>query len=1720
VYDVIFRVYADGDSTSHLDGNDETQPDPADKRGDLPNSANWVKIPGYDNADAATVAKIPSGYNDTIWQKASLTLPGGAGEPLIPWNIMLNSQEEIFSLISTRGFNSSNPTSPTATPKNTIRVWLEVFVFNGEGSPIRSSIYPNDGKGTAGANAAGIGLESLYGTSTPLNPKPYVKVFYIKTEAPRITNANVGSFTGATATNGIWNPDPPGYRGAGQEIRRGRFGVRAVVDPYSTTSAVGEIAYRIKLDGGGYGTWNTVLTAVKNTSGVVTGWTPDPFPSNNINFPGVKVSRIGTGINGARFNFEYDVNSLATANTADFAAINSGAWANSGGTFTIQIRMRDSSVPPNEAETVIQVAVDNFTPVADPNYNTNPKVAGSSVDFVGRVFDYATASTATPAPSNDVMNSEFTPRKASRVYAWFKKTVNGEERYVNMNTGATLQSITGANLPGTRTMSALDGRKATVKYFVDNTDKEIINHDTVTSVTLTDRGEPSRVITYPNMATGELAHTAAWIREISESTAGPGTNMLWSPVNSAVYDVRWSFKLDSTILPDGDITLCYLVVDNAMVTNANGTVPGNASYYEQKISIRNRYPQIERITLYTDNNGQGAAYTADAVQEYVVNDYRSKMFANYTDPADNQTKPNLPSGVNYSNADTTGYLNSGFISKNKYIGFKVETLRGNRPLNFKLQYVTRTKISVDAMLAGLSTPPTDINLYTIAWHGDYSSANWKALGVTAETPTLGVHFVPNRGGADIKPSSTAMVWKYTVVGTTAKGPFTPQPTASGPQSEDPAVNPVVLGPDAGSPGGVDFRFLGDTDFASITDKDGSHPDLDDQKHIDDNPTATDNKGTAFFLIRVWDSVGKPVPGTMDETWISEQLHDAVVVGMNIYLTDTTPPTARLYDLNPYTEMAVTGNNIGDLYPGGATAPDRNSNQYKTIYNAANPTAVGSNIVRGGLFNAKTERDLMRSGYIDPRNNTTALAPVNTPGIPAVVDFPLRVPGDSNLLTLPSPWSASRDKVSGRVILRGLAQDDQLIDEIRIKIGGDPEKPILKLEGGKMTVQGNNIAFAAETLHWKTGHTVEWAYVWDTEKEPASLNGGPSGTPVTVQVSVKDAKSSPGTSASVTLATEDTLADGKTFHNTIPVDVVPYITGFERKLPEFSTKRSLQGWYSFYQGEGNIALVGYNFGRAKSDVTVSITSSSGSMNMADLDYNPSLTTGIENTRGRFYFTMPKTAYSGRLNVTVGSTEAYNRFSSNTNKSWNSESNGYTPGSDLWINKPFAHIWRTTTNDASVPRTYIGQDNLANNTSAGLEHPGMALEYSGTAGRLHATWAVYGNAVPYYGNNNGSANAIVGGTPNEPALTPDISMFNGTGEPNIAYTSQDDGTPSLRVKSVVINNQDGGADMQTSSNSSTQRWKNVRISKAAANGSGSNNVGKIFVTANDAQNKSLWFGIRNGTNNNTLWIDGGNATGGVGGLGAVANAGEFSAVDYDNLGAIVAYYDQTNDTVRIAFGNDTPTQANNWTRRNLLPPGHALLRGSGKYISIKVDKSNGIHLSFYNSVYNTVVYYYAQNRGLINVATPPTPGTAADSTVKCHTVDSVLTSDGNGGGGSGGGTWTDVSVDNNGNPWIVYGDSSRTGNYDGVRVAYRSAAANTGVQFTGTLRCPVTTTVITGWEALTMPANYTVKNDRLNIEVWPPTVRGGSLGTAPGWDAAIGYPSDLFRVGYFYYPTNKP
>jgi hypothetical protein len=586
-----------------------------------------------------------------------------------------------------------------------------------------------------------------------------------------------------------------------------------------------------------------------------------------------------------------------------------------------------------------------------------------------------------------------------------------------------------------------------------------------------------------------------------------------------------------------------------------------------------------------------------------------------------------------------------------------------------------------------------------------------------------------------------------------------------------------------------------------------------------------------------------------------------------------------------------------------------------------------------------------------------------------------------------------------------------------------------------------------------------------------------------------------------------------FHNQIPVDIEPYVVGFERQTA-YNNTRSRQGWYSFYQGETGINLLGYNLGDTAPIMAIQHAPDATVDNSTTITVSTVGATSNFKPR-RYTFAMPDTAQSGRINVTAAGTLVYNH-TSNSARSWNKENYATTAGSALWINRPHAHIWRTEPGgDINTGYTYFGQALVTptTNDSDGLSTPSMALEYTGDfPGRLTGVWATYGNADSYYARNNGTRRmdnsnpqrgiearrANNNNTPGEPFLAQDVSFYNGAvANGALALVYEEDGNPVIQVfqgTGTAAANHFNTRTVVTSAQNgvTTQRWQNVRVVRANA---------RFHVSAYDSSNRRLQYHNSDKTEAAGYGIDG-NGAGATGGIANSTNAGLYSAIDYDNYGPLVAYYDSANDALRFASAaNDNPA-ANNWTKSYI----GSVNSGWGQYVSIKVDASGFIHLAFFSSKDQTIMYTRstaarANGTAAVNFATP----IAVDKVIK-------------------GGTLTDISVDNYGNPMIVYGEIARIGNYDGARMAYRNSsgsATESGVKFTDT-------DTGAGWEAVTLPSSYKVKNDRLNIEAWPPAVRGGTLGTRPSgdtWNAAIGYAgadttgTNTFRIGYFFYPKYK-
>jgi hypothetical protein len=1663
---VIYRVKADGYTGDGWASRDAATIVTLNNAALLADDPQWSDIRDiFATAENGGTTASPVGGGWYV-----VDLGARAGSQSVPWDFTINADDEIKRLIPSLGFSSRND-----SVIDMIRVRVELYVFDdNDQSPYRY-------------NKVSLGLRDQ-GGGEPGSAKPYVRVFYLKDSAPIINDYKISKLgSNAITADDVYSPTT-------KEVRGGKFAIQAHLDG---NGAIGQISVRLR------GETNLSVTGATEIN---RRW----VNVTNGSLPGISITSINA--NNATLTWKFDT----AASAPDGWHVHKGDWSDEGGSYTIDVRVTDTSNPAGEASFTFELGVDNFAPLADNRSisKTSSKVAGTNVSFIGRVFDYYTTGTQNiVTPTN---------RGIDKVYAWFTKDQSGTSGYINMNTKMLPQAQTAIN--GTSTISAWRNRTATVNPATG---------DTVTSITLL----PANVgnldtITYPAPpSTG----STAYLKVLSADESGIMTNQItWQTTTVAGmdHDVLWNFITDTTVMPDGKMYLNYLVIDQV----------GNASYYQQEMVVMNNYPQITNITLRTNNMGIGAIFTTHD-GDVAENSY---------------TISPIPIAA--------GYLNSDFISKNQGIAFGVETLNGNEDLNYRVQYVERVEIPLTtANLRAMATkpyPPAGISvtdtggvaktvtssLYTIANRGGVTDYEWKQLGVPeiVERPPAGTHFVFQGAAPALgTPDTSGIVWGYRVITTTASAtPPIPSVTIQTPVvTQDNDKNVSTTDPDSSKRLGFEgSNYFGDTN----------------------NRIAEDLNGTNnyFFLIKVWDSVTPLAPSATPPITEDDMLYDAVVVKMKVYLSDKTEPTARLYDLNPYTETAVTGNNIGT------------DNQNTTIEVAADPTGIGSNILRGGLFNVKTERDLVKSGYIDPRSGTTALnvsilsiQNEDTPN--ESLEWSIgtaTAPNRPDNFVTGDTASATRDRVSGRVILRGYAWDDQFVQEIRIKIGDDSDvpratgdkttagigKPILRLTpvdkdgnevpenvavGRKMLPVNNEPAFAFEKLHWKNGHMVEWAYVWDTEKYPASAGGVyKDNVTITVQVIDRNGITDPDGTPTNGLLNVPATTDNTTtrvFHNQIAVDIVPYVVGFERQSI-YANTRSRQGWYSFFQGETGIALLGYNLGQGTTATAPAIKYATVAGDGAGTDMSSIVGSDINDQSRfpffrRYTFTVPDTAVSSKINVTakgaIGVTpttrEAYNHGSTSTS-SWNKEN--YTTGRELWNNKPHAHVWRTTQGGtAATGYTYFAQTSGTNDT-IGMSIPSMALEYyTGTtanSGRLTGVYASYGNDRSYYAYNDDGARrrefqltAAQGG---EPLLAHDVSFYNGGGPAagTLVASGETDGTPQLIMHDAgttfdatnrIIGPNEAGRP--------TQRWMNSRVARAN---------GRSYITSYDSYSRGLFFDQVTINGNNVaqiqVSIDGGNENTGTvnnittatGNIDRSTIAGEYSAVDYDGYGPIVAYYDQSNDTLRIAYA-----QANNaaivagttWVRQYVIPSTtHELYRGSGKHVSIKVDRGNNVHLAFYNQTKDAMVYAYASAR---NSNTELLSFTAAN----IYIVDNVVK----------GGTRADISVDNNGNPWIVYGDTTRLDNYDGVRMAYRSngAGGTSGVSFGA---AGTDNRYMDAWEAVSMPANYKINNDRLNIEAWPPTNRAGvnTLPTASpigGWHAAIGYASDRYRIGYFYLPVYK-
>ncbi|ULQ60973.1 Ig-like domain-containing protein [Brucepastera parasyntrophica] len=219
--------------------------------------------------------------------------------------------------------------------------------------------------------------------------------------------------------------------------------------------------------------------------------------------------------------------------------------------------------------------------------------------------------------------------------------------------------------------------------------------------------------------------------------------------------------------------------------------------------------------------------------------------------------------------------------------------------------------------------------------------------------------------------------------------------------------------------------------------------------------------------------------------------------------------------------------------------------------------------------------------------------------------------------------------------------------------------------------------------------------------------------------------------------------------------------------------------------------------------------------------------------------------------------------------------------------------------------------------------------------------------------------------------------------------------------------------------------------------------------------------------------------------VAAAGEFSAVDVHPVTGypVIAYYDVTNQTVRLAHAKAVNPSAPDWKVQTVMGTGDPNRRYAGKYMTMRVDSEGYVHLAFYRNSSGDLIYMRSTNN--------PSDGVTDytfDTSVSVDSIGSV-------------GVWADLSLDSNNNPHISYLDSSMVNSFDGLKMAFYNPGYDAAAQ-----KSPNNPG---GWETMSVPVGYEVINARTSIENY--TDNGGYT---QFWSAAIGYASDdFYRIAYY-------
>ena len=780
----------------------------------------------------------------------------------------------------------------------------------------------------------------------------------------------------------------------------------------------------------------------------------------------------------------------------------------------------------------------------------------------------------------------------------------------------------------------------------------------------------------------------------------------------------WYVEIDTFGIVSGPVELHFVVIDKA----------GNYKYYKERLVIMNNVAVIDRIKLATDIRHNSWSGTDLAGNKGMDSGYKYEDKATTNKwpilqkirdvnplggPAAEDPRNDIKKGISdwvYTSAMSPDKI-IDFNVRNNLFALRVETTKGpgaGKSRNFRLEYVNSARLLENTLKADGTPDKTELlnmkagRVYIINEPG---TARWGALGADGDGPwPRGYAFIAVINGREPDENDT-LIDKITGTGSAWELNYGYYNANSAERVDANIPNNLKLAD-------VKYATLGDASAESaefvyansaFDAASGSIVDYNGPADIVFPPAANTawttwtNANYSLFILRVFDGDEKDIFG------------DFKIIRVRVNNDDRTIPFAQLYDLNPKTEGQERQN-----IPQTDNQNDFDKEEARSLAPMFIGEGTNSNRTKGGLWNiSRTLGSVEKPGHIEPRTIAYTTAPYDTQqhSLSSAQMGGAATPNDA---TIQKPFADPRgfftaDTVSGRVVLRGYAEDDQRVQRVSLKIGSDAEFNILEYQNNGAGVADTD-ANRADYKPPQTGllqiptaqkgkvyfsdsidlyrHRVEWVYIWDTETAPAGTvvgnninvrvrsyarngaTGGVGDTNTKNPSGGANGNPAPGTAHTNTPA-EATKPNtslvnpgfpiGMNKYDSINFNLRPYITGFLRNKNDSShNTRSRQGRYMFFREETAV-VKGFNLNSSNgaSASTMSINNGANWVNVTDLGNvgayaNYDITETDANVRNRRYrqFTVPAGAVTGNGIIRY----TFNQYAVNTFDGTVSETRG--------------------------------------------------------------------------------------------------------------------------------------------------------------------------------------------------------------------------------------------------------------------------------------------------------------------------------------------------------------------------------------------------------------------------------------------------------------------------------